>query len=131
MTVFAALSKPDQRVLQYVSAGHPPAMLRRGADVRQLGNDGDIPLGVDREHHYANSECEFLPDDLLLVFTDGVHEATDASGAPFGIERIERILRGTPPEPEAIVAAVKRELFAHQGGALGNDDQTLIVLRQS
>lgn len=131
MTVFAALSKPDSRLLQYVSAGHPPAMLRRGAQVRQLGNDGDIPLGIDREHHYANSECEFLAGDLLLVFTDGVHEATDAQGAPFGIERIERILRGTPPEPGAIVAAVRRELFAHQGGALGQDDQTLIVFRQS
>ena len=131
MTVFAALSKPAERVLEYVSAGHPPALLRRGETIVRLGDDGDIPLGIDRQHRYANSSCEFLPDDLLLVFTDGVHEAADPRGARFGIERIEALLRTAPPEPTAIVEAIRRELFAHQGGALGQDDQTLIVLQQT
>ena len=40
-------------------------------------------------------------------------------------------MRTAPAEPEAIVAAIRAELFAHQGGALGQDDQTLIVLQQT
>ena len=130
MTVFAALSKPAERVLEYVSAGHPPALLRRGEAVTRLGDDGDIPLGIDRGHRFANCVCEFLPGDLLLVFTDGVHEAEDAQGARFGIDRIVSILREAPPEPAAIVARLREALFAHQGGALGQDDQTAIVLQQ-
>lgn len=130
MTVFAALSTPAERVLDYVSAGHPPALLRRGAVVMRLGEDGDIPLGIDRHYRFANSRCEFLPGDVLLVFTDGVHEACDARGARFGIERIEALLRQAEPEPAAVVDAIRRQLFAHQGGARGQDDQTLIVLRQ-
>ena len=131
MTVFAALSKPAERVLEYVSAGHPPALLRRGDRVLRLGEDGDIPLGIDRQYRYANSACEFLPGDVLLVFTDGVHEATDARGARFGIERIESLLRQSPAEPAAIVQRLREALFAHQGGALGTDDQTVIVLQQT
>jgi sigma-B regulation protein RsbU (phosphoserine phosphatase) len=130
MTVFAVLSRPDVRELDYVSAGHPPALLRRGGSLQRLGEDGDIPLGIEREHRFGNSTCRFEVGDLLIAYTDGLPEATDAAGAAFGFERIEAILREAPAEPQAIVDALRHALFAHQGHPIGTDDQTIVVLQQ-
>src|SRR5690606_31400673 len=55
LTAFAASYRPDRREIQYVSAGHPPALLVRDGQVYRVGDDGEIPLGIVREHRYANS----------------------------------------------------------------------------
>jgi phosphoserine phosphatase RsbU/P len=130
MTVFAVVSRPDRNELEYVSAGHPPALLRRGNLLQRLGEDGEIPLGIDRTHRYSNSTCPFGPGDILVAYTDGIPEARDPAGTPFGLERIERIVALSPAEPTAILDALRRALFAHQQCEVGSDDQSLIVLRQ-
>lgn len=128
MTVFGALYRPDLGTLSWCSAGHHPALLRRGNDVRLIGEDGDIPLGIDRDTRFSNHESAFEPGDLLLLCTDGVLEATDADGVAFGMQRLAALFRQSPEDANAILDAVVAALQAHQGGALGSDDQTLIVL---
>jgi sigma-B regulation protein RsbU (phosphoserine phosphatase) len=131
MTVFAALNRPAARELDYVSAGHPPALLRRGSELLRLGDDGDIPLGITREHRYSNSTCAFLPGDLLIAYTDGLPEATNPAGEAFGFERIERLVMLAPPEPAALLDALRAALIEHQRSDLGHDDQTIVVLQQT
>ena len=130
MTAFAALCRPDADTLDYVSAGHPPALLRRGDILHRLGDDGDIPLGIDRERRYANSTVEFLRGDLLVILTDGIAEAKDPHGEPFGQERIEQIVSEAPCEAEALLDALRAALFSHQRGTAGRDDQTILVLQR-
>jgi sigma-B regulation protein RsbU (phosphoserine phosphatase) len=130
MTVFAALSRPATRELDYVSAGHPPALLRRGDQVIRLGEDGDIPLGIDRDRRFKNSRIPFLPGDLLVIHTDGIAEAVDGRGAAFGFERIESLVGSARPEPAAMLETLRTALFSHQGAERGFDDQTLLVLQQ-
>lgn len=131
MTVFAALARPDTDALDYVSAGHPPALLRRGDALFRLGEDGDIPLGIDRAQRYRNVTTPFLRGDLLLVATDGIAEAADAHGQRFGAERIEQLFLASDPDPQAALRSVISALIAHQGGDIGNDDQTLLVLQRT
>jgi sigma-B regulation protein RsbU (phosphoserine phosphatase) len=128
MTVFAALGRPHEDALDYVSAGHPPALLRRGDRLSRLGEDGDIPLGINREQRYRNSTTSFLPGDLLVVTTDGIAEATNRRGEPFGAPRIEAIVSTVAPHPDAILDALRDAVIEHQGVAIGNDDQTILVL---
>jgi len=133
MTVFAATYRPDLRELVYVSAGHPPALLRQGNAVRVLGagEDGGIPLGILREHRWQNEAIVSDPGDVLVVYTDGIPEARNAQGEMFGEERLRELVRTAAPTPEAIREAVISALVAHQGSALGQDDQTLIALRHA
>ncbi|HZX89417.1 MAG TPA: SpoIIE family protein phosphatase, partial [Rudaea sp.] len=83
MTVFAALFRPDTRTLSYLSAGHPPMLLRRRggpsqfANVSSLGESDQIPLGVLRDYEYTNNEITLEPGDLLVLYTDGITEARD------------------------------------------------------
>lgn len=128
MTVFAALYRPDLGSLTWCSAGHHPALLRRGSDVLWIGEDGDIPLGIDREMRFANREHAMLPGDQLLICTDGVLEAQDGDGVAFGMPRLAALFHSAPRGAEACRDALVAALHAHQGSTLGSDDQTLLVL---
>ena len=130
MTVFAAMFRPQRGTLDYVSAGHPPALLLSGGRIRRLGDDGDIPLGIERDHRYTHSTIEFAAGDVLVIYTDGVNEARNREGEPFGFERIERILLSAPTDATAVLDALRRALVEHQSAAIGHDDQTILVLAQ-
>ncbi len=135
MTVFAALYRPDTRTLSYLSAGHPPMLLRRrrglsqSADVSSLGESDQIPLGVLRDYEYSNNEITLEPGDLLVLYTDGITEARDRHGRMFGSDRLRELVAAGPDSPRALCDSIVAEVTAHQGGPIGDDDQTLIVLR--
>ena len=131
MTVFAMLYRPDTRVLSFLSAGHPPLLHRRGNNVRLLGESDQIPLGVLRDYEYRNNEIVLEPDDMLLLYTDGLTEARDRRDRMFGIERLSELFSSSPDTPDAVRERIVAALSEHQGGPAGADDQTLIALRIS
>lgn len=130
LTAFSALGEPSRGLLTFVSAGHPPSFRRRGDDVSVVGDGGDIPLGVLREHRYENCTTTLAAGDIVVAYTDGLIEATDGNGAPFGIERVAAIIAGAMPDADAIMRALRDALIAHQGQRVGKDDQTILVVRQ-
>lgn len=129
MTLFAIVYRPDTRLLHYVSAGHPPMLLRRGDEVRLFGEADQIPLGVLRDHDYHNNELALETGDLLVLYTDGLIEARDRQTTPFGLERLRTIVSNGPSAPDELRDSIMSAVQAHQGGQLGSDDQTLIVLK--
>lgn len=130
MTAFAVRCRSERGLLEFVSAGHPPALRRRGASILRLGADGEIPLGIDRGHRFNNSECDWQLNDLLLLYTDGIIEARNRQGEPFGLDRLEHLCTTADPQPHAIRDAVVTALTAHQGSDVGVDDQTLVIVQQ-
>ena len=129
LTVFAALYRPDLGSLTYCSAGHHPALLRRGNEVFSVGEDGDIPLGVDRGAQFRNQRFAVQPGDTLLLCTDGVLEALNPHGEAFGLPRLQSLLADGEEDCIALRDRLVAALHAHQGDAVGVDDQTLLVLR--
>ena len=71
-----------------------------------------------------------MPGDLLIIFSDGILEATNAADAEFGEEGIvgavEKHWNHTPGE---ICAAVLEEVRVFLGKELPHDDQTLLIVR--
>ncbi|WP_315094137.1 PP2C family protein-serine/threonine phosphatase [uncultured Cellulomonas sp.] len=117
-------------VLRYLSAGHPPPLLlRRGRVVKMLA-DGHRPLlGLDmRSATIAEEALE--PDDVLVLYTDGIAEARDEEGSFFGIDRlvdfVEREAAEGTPLPET-VRRVCRRILDYQNGVLQDDATVLLV----
>ena len=62
------------------NAGHEkPALRRSGGEYELLEYSHNMPVGGLKRAQYQNREFEMNPGDSLLVFTDGVPEATNAS----------------------------------------------------
>jgi serine phosphatase RsbU (regulator of sigma subunit)/HD-like signal output (HDOD) protein len=113
-TVFLAALAPDGRRLRYASAGHnPPLLLRADGRTQWLAADG-APVGMVPEMAYPVSEVALAPGDLLVIYTDGVNEATDPADAEFGEEGLETAVRACAGEPpRQVIASVFAAVARH------------------
>jgi sigma-B regulation protein RsbU (phosphoserine phosphatase) len=130
----AVLAELDLRtgVLRYFNAGHPPPLVLRGSNVvRVLDQGRRMPLGIPDRTEIVEEILE--PGDRLLLYTDGVTEARDASGTLFGADRLvdlaERHAAAGLPAPETL-RRLSQDVRRHQYGPL-HDDTTLLVLEWS
>jgi serine phosphatase RsbU (regulator of sigma subunit) len=116
--------------LRYLSAGHPAPLLLRGGKVVKTLIDGQRPLlGLDmRQANVASESLE--PDDVVVLYTDGITEARDQEHQFFGVERLvdflEREASEGTPLPE-IVRRVCRRILDYQNGVLQDDATMLLV----
>ena len=124
---------PQTRLLTYSRAGHPPGLVRRGvgadAEVFVLDAVGSVPLGVLDGESFDSGTFQMEPGDTLVLFTDGIVEARDPSGAMFGVEGIREALRACEGDAACTVSTLEDRLARHRAGAAPEDDQTVLVLR--
>jgi sigma-B regulation protein RsbU (phosphoserine phosphatase) len=117
---------PPSGRLSFSYAGHPPGWLYTAADDAwqrlTLDDDSqpqnasplvDVPLAVSPDAAFSRSRRRVNHGDRLLLVTDGVLEAPDASGRLFGVGRTENLLhehrhRDLPEISEALRAALTR-----------------------
>src|SRR5437764_11810423 len=88
--------QPASRRLTYVNAGHNAPILRRANGALEKLEIGGLPLGIKVDATYETASLELRPGDALILFTDGVIEAFNASGEEFGNERWLATVRGLP-----------------------------------
>lgn len=111
------------------NAGALPPLICRDGEIRKIKIEG-IPIGLLDDREYDQIILETKPGDTILLFSDGVTDQVDLTGADYGRRRIERVLKRHAPDPaQAIVDAVIADLDRFREGAGVSDDQTLIAMR--
>ncbi|WP_232807342.1 SpoIIE family protein phosphatase [Geodermatophilus chilensis] len=94
-------------------AGHPLPVLAGPGDPREVGVPGR-PLGIAPDLDVPEVDVELPPGSTLVLYTDGVTEARDDTGAQFGEDGLLRVLaegcRNAESTVEAITAAVEQRL---------------------
>lgn len=90
-TFFMGIINPKTLDMVYVNAGHVPALVRRGGDIFQLASTTQ-PLGYFKAAEITTSSFRLEKGDRLLLYTDGIIEAANASGEQFGTERLKGVL---------------------------------------
>ena len=129
VTVFYGILDPASGTLCYCNAGHnPPYLLSAHAEPRPLRNTG-IPLGIVHDTSWTAETVRLEPDDILVLYTDGITEAQNASGELFDVERLLDAARSSREHTalavqDAILAAVDRFV----GDAAQFDDLTVMTL---
>lgn len=85
-----------------------------------------LPLGiVDADDFEATTEIFRAPPGTLLLCSDGLTEAENAAGEPFGEARLEALLR-TSPSGE-LMDNMLAALETHLGGAIAHDDLSIVL----
>jgi serine phosphatase RsbU (regulator of sigma subunit) len=127
LTLFMAIADVAGRVLRYVNAGHNTQFLRSArGELHRLESTGR-PLGLYPGGGYEERSVALQEGDCLFLFTDGLVEAENEAGEPFGDERLPELLAGA--DVDEIIARVEAAVRAHRGRAEPADDATLLVLK--
>jgi len=114
--------------VEYSIAGQPPILHFSTATgrVTRLA-DEQFPIGLLPGSRYRTLRVPVGVNDVLLVATDGVLDAENKQGEPFGLDRLEQLLRGGPREPLPTLAA---KIHSNVQSAYEQaDDQTLLLVR--
>jgi serine phosphatase RsbU (regulator of sigma subunit) len=128
MTTLAMVEiDPLSHRVHITSAGHPPAYLLTPEGSEEL-LISSLPIGTDMAEP-VRKEWSFPASSSLVLYSDGLPEAADDSGEPFGYERLKQVLDecGHLSGGE-IAAAVLGALDRHVGDRELADDLTLVVV---
>ena len=129
VTMFYGVYDDETRVLEYVNAGHPPAVVLRAASVISL-NATSPPVGLFDTIQGGAARIQLEAGDSLVVYSDGATEAVNAAGDEFGRDRlIDLVARLERGPAEALCEGVLDALAQHRAGVPQHDDITVLCAR--
>ena len=110
-----------------MDAGHGHvAMLRADGSVEGAGAATAPPIGVAPGEWFQAAATSIAPGDVLILYSDGVVEQTNADGEEFGRARLEEAASASRGKtPGAVVADLDAILVRHVGASAWRDDATV------
>ena len=131
VTLFFGRLREKDRTLTYVNAGHnPPVVFRSKTGVLEELPATGIILGAFENQDYFSRSLVIEPDDVVVMYTDGVTEAIDARDEPFGVPRLNAIIRENARLPaQGILDRILSDLHEFTGDTPQFDDITLLVIK--
>lgn len=129
ITFFIGLYNSAESTLTYVNAGHnPPFILRKGEIIRL--NKGGVFIGS-IPWNYESDQLQLMPDDVWVLFTDGLVEAMDSRKNEFGDARLEQTVKENHKKPSGeILESIKENVNKHISNSKLDDDFTLVVVKR-
>ncbi len=141
VTLWYGVADPVSLRLTYCAAGHDWPLLIRvprdrpvtDRDCQRLTADG-MALGIDPTQEYPLGVFQLQPRDVIISWTDGLHDAVNFEGTKFGGTRLKlALLELLEREPNASAARITDHILAavrqFSGLSGRTDDITVVVLR--
>jgi phosphoserine phosphatase RsbU/P len=125
VTLLYLILDAEHATAKLANAGHPhPLCLSVQSGIAELRTNNGLPLGL-MDSVYPEVEIEWRQGDRVLMYTDGLVEATNSMGEEFGISRLQQALAKPNVSAQSVLDDVHQ--FAHAGTLA--DDATAIVLK--
>lgn len=117
--------------IRYINAGHnPPLVGRTDGTIVQL-DSGGLPLGLMAAAQYEAGELDLNTGDVLVVYSDGVSEATNLADEEFGMDRLKAVVQANlRSSASGLRDKVESALSAFTQTAPANDDITLLIVKR-
>jgi sigma-B regulation protein RsbU (phosphoserine phosphatase) len=131
MTLAFTIFDLERGTIRHTNAGHLyPYLLRNGVDAPLSIESPSLPLGVRESILTHTVEAELHEGDAIVYLSDGIVEAQDENGDPFGFDQLELLLaRQQDRSPSAVRDAILDAIADHCGTRPADDDRTGMVLR--
>ena len=131
VTMFYLQYNPLNHHLIYSNAGHNTPLLWKNKEKRVITLDAEgLIFGVTSDITFEQKATDLEPEDILLLYTDGIVEAENNDKNFFGIERLGKLLEeGCHLEPQELIDQIMAQGRFFTGMRHFNDDITLVVMK--
>lgn len=130
ITAIYGILDGTNRTFVFSNAGHNPPLLIKPDGEFRFVEYGDTPLGMFEDVHYHQHFIRFEPGQVMVIYTDGITEATNADGTEFGTERFaEAVLSGIELPAKKLIDHVRRAVADFTERKFLDDDGTLFVIK--
>lgn len=129
VTAFLGRYHPSSHTLTYCNAGHnPPALYRSQTDQVEWLEPCGAALGLIENNPLTSRTIPLNEGDILLLYTDGVIDATSPENKNFGAARLAEVLHQNTGQPAVdLVHTIRRDLLDFTGQSSLDDDITLVA----
>ena len=129
MFITAQLAFVDAKARKLIvgNAGHCPLLIADASGVKSLSPEG-MPLGILPDTEFMSETVDLPEHCRVLLYTDGLTEATNAAGERFGQERLMEWLNHTRGPAGELQDHLNRKLGEFQSRTSLNDDQTFLII---
>jgi sigma-B regulation protein RsbU (phosphoserine phosphatase) len=131
LTAFYGVLDPASGRLLYCNAGQNPPLHFRAAQnyaVQQLTRTGPL-LGALEDQTWQQGTVELGPGDVLVLYTDGITEASNAQENLYGTERLIQAVQAHLGRPvQAIQDSLLADVHVFLGAAPQADDIALVIV---
>ncbi|HEY3926888.1 MAG TPA: SpoIIE family protein phosphatase [Candidatus Koribacter sp.] len=115
--------------VEMANAGHLPVLLAREKSVDVLEST-DLPFGMFCSQQFTVQRTQLQPGDTLVLYTDGISEAQNASGEEWGLQQVrEFIANKQVREPCELVRNCREQLDGFRGDSERFDDETMLAIQ--
>lgn len=132
VTALCGVLDLETGVMRFANAGHEPPIIvpGDGSPLRAVPGSGPL-LGAFGRLEVDDVRVELRPHDAVILYTDGITDATNATGTRYGEERfLGAVRRAGGGSAAEICSAIVSSVTLFQGDAPSADDLALLVLRR-
>ncbi|HET7009564.1 MAG TPA: GAF domain-containing SpoIIE family protein phosphatase [Anaerolineales bacterium] len=133
ITLCLAHLEPASGRMAYVNAGHNPPLhwVHNTKSLQPFARPG-LPLGIEPTAAYAEGVADVEPGDVVLLYTDGVTDATNLDSQLFGLDRLQRVLAEHAESPAVELRDhLRSALDEFIGPSTPYDDVTFLIARRA
>lgn len=125
----------ETKKVRYARAGHCPVLFYCASSGKaEYLKDKGIALGMVRNKSYKNfiqnNEFNYLPGDIMVLYTDGITEAKNEKGDEYGYDRLVEVIKEVKDmSPKEIQDRIIQSLYDFSGTHNINDDYTTMIVK--
>ena len=129
-TVFYAVLSYETGTLVYANGGHNPPIIRRASGVVDLLGATGMVVGILPGARYEECSITLEPGDVLTLYSDGVTEAENGAGEPFGETRLADLVGSLGDHSAQDVATGTAAELTRFAPGEPSDDRTLVICQR-
>ena len=139
VTLAYAILDIETGELEYANAGHnPPLVFRHNTGALEPFKRTGMALGVLEGNHIEGRQIRLEPQDILIMYTDGVTEAFSPQGDIFGEARLLQTIKNVaenealnPVNSQTLLETIDQTVTDFIGDSTPSDDLTLLVMKRT
>lgn len=130
ITAIYGILDGTNRTFVFSNAGHNPPLLIKPNGEYRFVEYGDTPLGMFRDTHYHQHFIRFERGQVMVVYTDGITEATNNDGEEYGVDRFaRRVLEGIDLPAKQLIDHIRKGVADFTERKFLDDDGTLFIVK--